>query len=246
MIGTQEVMICNDIQEMVRRAAVQFVEMAGKAISERGFFTVALSGGSTPEPFYRLLAAKDFREKIDWRKVHFFWGDERCVPPTHRESNYRMASDALFSKLDLPEENIHRIKGESGLAAATEYQEEIRRFFHLRSKELPVFDLILLGMGEDGHIASLFPGDPALKEREKPVAAVPLEALLSRITLTPPVIQKARNIMVLVSGRRKAEPLWQGLKGTMPPEKAPVRLLHKAQGKVIWLADREAAGRLGP
>src|SRR5918912_4236836 len=165
-----QVLTFDNPQEVARAAADRFVEIARAAIRERGRFSVALSGGSTPKRAYELLASEDYRDKLDWSKVHIFFGDERCVPPNDAESNYRMANEAMLSRVALPARNVHRIQGVGDAAAnARLYEDELRTFFNDAS--WPRFDLVLLGMGDDGHTASLFPGTAALNEQQAWVAA---------------------------------------------------------------------------
>ncbi len=190
-------------------AAQHFVRAATAAVAERSRFTVALAGGSTPAELYRLLSRPPYREQIPWEQTLVFFGDERCVPPDHLWSNYRMAREALLDHVPLSPANIHRMAGELAPAdAAADYARVIRRTFGLRGAARPVFDLILLGMGDDGHTASLFPGMPALAERRRLVAAtdVPgyVQPAVARITLTYPVLNAARHVMFLVAGASKA------------------------------------------
>src|SRR5918996_4490560 len=147
----RQIIICRDVDELKRKAAEQFIELANKAIQRSGQFTVALSGGSTPRELYALLAAPECRNRVDWFRVHLFWGDERCVPPDHPESNFRMVQESLLSKVQIPAENVHRMMGEKEPEqAATEYEDHLRQFFHLPHGGMPRFDLIFLGLGEDG------------------------------------------------------------------------------------------------
>ena len=172
--GGAEIQVVADPDGLDRSAAHLFVREELDSIQARGLFTVSLSGGSTPLGLYSLLAHEpSIRSQLAWDKIHFFWGDERHVPPDHRDSNYRMANEALLSKVPVPAGNIHRIRGESHDAreAAEEYEKALRQFFHLRNGEFPTFDLVLLGMGTDGHTASLFPGTEALYEQRRLVFA---------------------------------------------------------------------------
>ncbi len=183
-----------------------------EAVTARGVFLLALSGGSTPRSLYETLASPPYRDSLPWAHVHFFWSDERCVPPDHPDSNYRLAEEALLSRLPLREEQVHRLPGEvqPPEAAAARAEQEMRRFFtgqKLRNG-LPLFDLILLGVGPDGHTASLFPGRPALQERDRWVIAEPDPArppLVPRLTLTLPVLSAAREVVFLVAGEGKEE-----------------------------------------
>ena len=249
MSARQEVRILKDADEMSRVAAQEFVSRAQEAVAARGRFAVALSGGSTPERLYRLLAQEDapFRAELPWESMHFFWGDERHVPPDHSESNYRMAQGALLERAPVPPENIHRIEGEQAQAvvAAESYEQALRQFFALGPGELPRFDLILLGLGMCGHTASLFPHSPALREQQRLVTAVWVEKFNAyRITLTPPVINYAAQALFLVSGRDKAETLRTVLARRTDIDEYPAQLLRLAAGKVLWLAEKEAASLL--
>ena len=235
--------VCRDLEEISQRAVRHVVKLAGETILGKGAFRVALSGGSTPRSLYTLLASEPFVGQVEWEKVHFFFGDERAVLPSSEESNYRMAFDSLFSKIPVPRKNIHRIKGEEESASET-YEKDLRESFGLMGDDLPRFDLILLGMGDDGHTASLFPDTAAIDVTDKMVASVYVEKLDSRrITLTAPVIQNAENIMVLVSGRDKAEALGEVLSGLFRPRLYPLQLIRHATGEVVWFVDTPAAAK---
>ena len=216
--------------EHVAAAAAGFFAGAARKVVETGRpFNVALSGGSTPVRLFKLLAAEPYRDGIPWQSVHLFWGDERTVPPDHPDSNYWAADEALLSKLDLPRENVHRIRAELADAeeAAADYEAELRRHFGLAEGEFPRFDLAYLGMGADGHTASLFPGSEALAERRR--LAVPnwVERLgTHRITLTCPTFNAASYILLLVTGGEKAETLQKVLRGPADPPRYPVQLIR--------------------
>src|SRR5262249_38399668 len=204
----QEIEVLDALPQLSLRAASLLGQRAEEAVASSGRFALALSGGSTPARLYQVLAGRpEFRDRLPWDRTHFFWGDERHVPPDHSESNFRLANQVLLSKLKLPPENIHRIRSELSDAAeaASAYEEELRHFFHLAIGQVPRFDLILLGMGADGHTASLFPGTAAIRERSRLVVAHLVHKLGSyRITFTPPVFQSAAHILVLISGAEKA------------------------------------------
>ena len=242
-----EVQIQTGIDELSRAAASEFIRQGHRAVQEKGQFSVALSGGSTPKSLYSLLANdSSFRTEVPWERTHFFWGDERHVPPDHPESNYRMTKEAMLSKIAIPSENVHRIRAENPNAqqAAEEYEETVRTFFRLRAGEFPRFDLVLLGMGPDGHTASLFPGTEALREQRRLVVANWVEKFHAhRITMTLPVLNQAAFVLFLVSGEEKAETLRQVLeeRGQNPP--FPSQLVRPTQGRLLWLVDR-GAGRL--
>ena len=197
-----DVRILVDTAELSRAAAHEFSKLAREAVATRDRFTVALAGGSTPRAAYTVLADEDKHAFLPWEKIHIFFGDERDVPPEHRDSNYRMVREALLSRVPVPAENVHRIRGElSAQAAADQYEGELRRNFRLRPDQLPRFDLVMLGLGDDGHTASLFPASPALSEASHLVVANWVEKLQQyRVTLTFPVLNNARKVIFLVAG----------------------------------------------
>ncbi len=235
-----DILVCDDIDAIARRGAIEFVRAATDSIKETGLFRVALSGGATPLAMYRLLSTYAFKEKLDWTRVRIFFGDERCVRPDDEESNFKAASDALLNEVARPVGNIHRIRAEFGPGAAAEYTEELAGEFDLAGGELPDFDLMLLGMGADGHTASIFAGSPAMDEKEKLVMAVkPPPPLSTRITLTPPVINNSKRIIFLVSGESKAAALKSVLGDG--PEELPARITRSAKGTVKWIVDKAAA-----
>jgi len=238
------VQVFDDAEAVARGAAERFVELGQAAIDARGCFSVGLAGGSTPKRTYELLASEAYREQLNWSKVHIFFGDERCVPPDHSESNYRMANEALISRVSIPPPNVHRINGlGDAVANASLYEDELRTFFNPAS--WPRFDLVLLGMGDDGHTASLFPGTKALVEPRAWVVANWVEKFGAfRITLTAPAINHAANIAFLVTGATKAERLLEVLRGALDPEKLPSQLIQPLDGSLFWLVDKAAAGRL--
>jgi len=239
-----EIRVCKDAAELARQAAELFASLAQERIHSRGIFTVALSGGSTPKALLSLLAEEPFRSRINWSKVHLFWGDERCVPPNHQDSNYRMTREAFLSKAPIPQENVHRMRGEEQATAraADEYADILKDFFKLEEGQLPRFDLVLLGMGDDGHTASLFPGTAALEEKEKLVMANYVEKLNSyRLTLTFPVINNAETIVFLVAGDNKAAALKEVIEGERAPSRLPSQSVQPVNGQLIWMIDEGAA-----
>jgi 6-phosphogluconolactonase len=244
----QEIEVFEALPQLSLRGASLFTECAKGAVSASGRFAVALSGGSTPQRLYTALASRpEFRDPLPWDRTHFFWGDERYVPPDHPDSNFRMVNQALLSKLKLPRGNVHRIRSElsDAAAAAQAYEEELRQFFDLPSDQVPRFDLMLLGLGPDGHTASLFPGTEAIHERRRLVVAHLIPRLGSvRITLTPPVLQNAWRALVLVSGAEKAKVVAEVLEGPLDLDRWPAQLLRAARGSVTWLLDRAAAAQL--
>ena len=244
--GEREIIICGDVDELNHKAAEQFIGLANKAIQQSGRFAVALSGGSTPKALYASLAEPEYRNRLDWFRVHLFWGDERCVPPDHPESNFRMVQESLLSKIQIPSENVHRMMGEKEPErAAREYEEHLRQFFHLTPGGVPRFDLIFLGLGEDGHTASLFPGSPALDEQNRLVATVYVERLKAyRLTLTLPVINAASQIIFLVSGPSKSAVVKELLSAGVKPQDYPAAKVKPAHGHLTWLITRDAAPEL--
>ena len=241
-----DVRIFADARDLAHAAAAEFALRAGEAIRERGTFAVALAGGSTPRALYETLAS-DFgagSRGIPWDRVHVFWGDERCVPPDHPESNYRMAYGALLSKVPLPPEQIHRIRGElpDPARAAGEYEGVLREFLEPRTGDPPRLDLVLLGMGTDGHTASLFPGSPALAP-DAPLVAAPWVGTLGvqRVTLTLSVLNRAACLLFLVAGPEKAEMLRLVLEGEERAERYPAQLIQPVAGRIVWMVDAQAA-----
>jgi 6-phosphogluconolactonase len=246
--------VYRDAEEVALKAARRFARLADQYVVGCGRFTVALSGGSTPRAMNSFLAAPPFLDTVPWSSIYFFWGDERCVPPDHPDSNYRMARETLLSKVPVPEDNIFRIPAENPDPdrAAEEYETTLRHVFaRLAPKTstaplatVPRFDLVLLGMGADGHTASLFPDTPALHADDRVVTANYVEKLNAhRITLTARTINNARNVTFLVAGEDKAEALKQVLEGSYQPETYPSQLIQPQNGSLLWMAD-EAAARL--
>jgi 6-phosphogluconolactonase len=242
-----EIKIFSDPTQVAREAALEFTRLATTAVREQGRGAVALAGGSTPRSMYSLLADdQSLRLKVPWDKLHFFWGDERHVPPDHKDSNYHMAYEAMLSKVPVPSVNIHRIGSEDpdALKAADAYEQELRRFFQLEPGQLPRFDLVLLGMGPDGHTASLFPGTTALNERQRLVAATWVEKFnTNRITLTLPLLNNAANVIFLVCGAEKIEVLRTVLKSKAEPQ-YPAQLIRPGDGRLLWMLDESAAQAL--
>lgn len=234
----------DDLDDMARGAADEITKSAEEAIAARGRFTIALSGGSTPKPAYRRLAQEP---RIDWGGVHVFWGDERHVPPDHPDSNFGMAHDELLSKVPIPSDNIHRMRTEKPDAerVAEEYAWTLRSAFDLGDLgggEWPRFDLVLMGLGADGHTASLFPGSDAVRERSRLVVAPWVSTLgVYRITLTAPVFNHAALALFLVSGEEKGEALKAVLEGDFQPDRVPAQVVRPEDGRLLWLVDRAAA-----
>lgn len=259
----RQVKVFKDTNELNNFAAEKFVELANAFIdSTFQSFKVALSGGSTPKALFRLLASEKFRDKVNWNLVNFFFGDERNVPPTDRESNFRMANETLFEPLQISKFNIERWETEQNNPKKTAKIYEKRLWFSFtlaasneesnsdssdsaKEQWFPRFDLILLGMGADGHTASLFPFTEALNETEKFAVANYVEKLqTTRLTLTFPVINNARNVIFLVAGEEKAETLREVLEGDFQPDKFPSQNVKPEHGNLFWLVDEKAAALL--
>jgi 6-phosphogluconolactonase len=238
-----ELRIVANAEELNQVAAAEFIRQASEAVQATGLFTVALSGGSTPKNLYTLLAS-NLSWQAPWEKMHFFWGDERHVSPDQVDSNYRMTHEAMLSKVPIPPANVHRYKSEQADAhyVADEYEQMLRAFFHLSPGQLPRFDLVLLGMGLDGHTASLFPGTEAVHERQRLVVANWVEQFNTyRITMTFPVLNNAACVIFLVNGGEKAETVRHVLEGDAPPERFPARRVRPTHGRLLWLVEKDAA-----
>lgn len=235
--------VFRDLEGISLAAAKVFADAASHAINARSRFGVALSGGGTPRRLYEILAAKPYHEKIQWKAVHVFWSDERCVPPGDERSNYRMACESLLNHVPIPTGNIHPVHGELPPAeSASRYEAGLRAFF---GAEPAVFDLILLGLGEDAHTASLFPRTPVLAEEERWVAEVYIPKLeTNRITLTAPLINHARQVIFLVSGASKAAALHSVLEGAHQPQEFPAQLIRPGERPPLWLVDKAASHKL--
>ncbi len=234
-----EVKVVADLDQIAKTAAEYIIEQVRKTDNR---FSIALSGGSTPKSLFQVLAKPAYRDRIDWSKVHVFWGDERCVPPDDPDSNYHMTRETLLDHIPLLPDQIHRIRGEADPAdAAAEYEKLLKTFFATNE---PRFDVILLGMGDDGHTASLTPNTPALNETERWVVPTYYEAKQNwRVTFTAPVINAAANVVFLVSGSGKAERLRQVLLGPYQPHQLPSQLVKPTNGNLIWLVDQAAAAQ---
>ena len=243
-----KIRIFADAEAMSKAVANTLVEHISASLQTSDVYSIALSGGATPRRLYSLLAGDpELRRQIPWDRVHFFWGDERHVPPNHPESNYRMVFETMLSKVPIPADNIHRMRGEDPDAdkAAGDYAREIRRFFGIKSGQIPVFNCALLGLGTDGHTASLFPATSALAETERLAVANWVTKFKSyRITLTLPVFNNAAQILFLVNGEEKAETLKAVLEGNRQSSRYPAQRIQPSDGELIWFLDRSAAGRL--
>lgn len=252
--GTYYLQVEPTFEALTALAAKGVVFWGQKAIARRGVFHLALSGGSTPKALYAALAGEPYAHQLAWQHVHLWWSDERDVPSDHPDSNYKLAYDAWIGKVPIPPENVHRVPTELGAAqAAAQYEAAIESRVERRAGRdgptsgfvLPTFDLILLGMGDDGHTASLFPGTPALHERRRLVAAQFVPKLnAQRITFTAPLINAADVVIVLVSGAGKAETLRRVLLGDYRPDVLPAQLVAPTDGKLFWMVDAAAAAQV--
>lgn len=242
--------VASDKEALGHLAAERIASAVEQAIAARGTARIAISGGSTPRRALELLAdsAHPYRGRIDWSRLLLFWVDERCVPPDSPDSNYRMTREALLSRVPLPAENVVRIEGElDPEEAASRYESEIRNRFRMEGAELPQFDLIALGMGDDGHTASLFPHSAALQEMMRLAVANHVEAKNSwRVTLTWPVINRARSVFFLIQDASKAQVVRDVLLGPYQPEIFPSQLIQPQSGDLTLLLDRAAAALLPP
>ncbi len=246
MSSSAEIRVLTTPQDLFAAAAEEIVRLANEAVAERGRFTIALSGGSTPKSLYTLLAT-NARTMLPWERMFFFWGDERHVPPTDPDSNYRMANEAMLSKVSVPPANVFRVPAENPEAAtvAKEYESTLKRFFQTEAGQFPRFDLILLGMGPDGHTASLFPGTAGLAERSRWVIANWVEKLKThRLSFTLPVLNAARCVAFLVSGTDKAQVLKSVLQENVAGEQYPAKMVQPVDGRLVWFLDRAAASAL--
>ncbi|WP_329741833.1 6-phosphogluconolactonase [Dyella sp. A6] len=235
----------DDADAMIGAVADALVARAQAAVAAKGGFSVALAGGGTPRPLYERLATSPYRDRLDWSRIHVFFGDERCVPPDTARSNYRMAHDALLSKAPLPPANVHRMRGEDEPAqAALGYTQTLRSVFR---REWPQLDLVLLGIGDNGHTASLFPGCACLREREQPVCAQYVESQQEwRLTMTLPVINAAAAVWLLADGDGKADVLARVLHGPYRPDELPMQYIAPVADAYAWWLDRAAAASLSP
>jgi 6-phosphogluconolactonase len=241
----QLIRIFNNSVDLSQAAAQVFVEAAMEAVEEKGSFYVALTGGSSPLELYRLLGSAEYREKIPWEKVFVFWGDERWVDLEDERSNAKLAFDSFLDQIPIPKDQIFPMweKGANPADFAQHYEQLLQHTLGI----MGIFDLILLGMGEDGHTASLFPHTPALHEQAKWVDAYYLENQgMYRITLTFPTINRAKQLLVIVQGEKKAEAIYEVLEGKRNPDKYPAQLIQPLKGEVLWLLDKEAASKLSP
>ncbi len=239
------VRIFEELEALSQAAAAEFIESCAAAIARRGQSLVALSGGNTPARLFELLARSPYAEQLDWLHLHIFWGDERCVPPDDPESNYHQANVALLSRVPIPAGNIHRVMGETEPAAAAVAYAQTLKTYAAPPLDWPRFDLVLLGMGDDGHTASLFPRSSV--EMTGSTAAVTADyegRPANRVTLTPQVFNAARRVLFLVSGESKSQTLANVLYGDFRPELFPAQRIRPVDGELTWLVDRAAASKL--
>lgn len=245
--ATPNIHIFADPENLAHAAVIRFVQIAREAIEARDRFTVALSGGSTPKALYALLSTEPWQNQISWDHVHLFWGDERHVPPNDPSSNFGMTQAQLIAHVPIPPENVHRIKAENpdAAAVAAAYEQDLKQSFQLADRQFPQFDLVLLGMGANGHTASLFPGTAAVHESARLVVALWVEEVMGdRITLTPPVINNAREVIFFVTGAEKATTLKAVLDGQYQPDLLPAQVIRPTGGQVTWMVDQAAASSL--
>ena len=235
--------IAKSAKDLATAVAEHFVALAREAIATRGRFSVVLAGGSTPRGVYERLASKGFAERVDWQRIHLFWGDERCVPPDHADSNTRMARETLIDRVPIPSDQVHRICGENPpLEAALAYEKLLHTHFSASTR---TFDLVLLGMGEDGHCASLFPGTAAIHEEKHWVVAHYVDKLQAwRITLTPVMLNAAAEVAFIVSGEEKAERVRQVQNDIHRPRTLPAQIIRPASDRLTWFLDQPAASLL--
>jgi 6-phosphogluconolactonase len=244
----RDVRILTNLEAIAKRAAQEFVQAATSTVAERGSFHVALSGGSTPKALYSLLANNPaLRAQLPWDKMYLYFGDERSVRPDHPDSNFRMAAETMLSRVPLKPEQVCRIKGEckDTEKAAQEYEQALRASFKIGEGQFPRFDLVLLGMGDEGHTASLFPGTKALHETKRLVVRNWVGKLYTnRITLTAPVINNAARVIFMITGADKALALKGVLEGPNEPDQLPAQMIQPSRGQLLWLVDTIAGGML--
>ncbi len=240
-----QIAIYPDIHTLSQHAAEYVVRIANESIALHGQFTIALTGGTTPKEMYSLLGSEPFRRQIDWRLVHIFWGDERCVPHNSPESNSYLAQEVLLNKISISESQIHRMPADQPdrEVASQAYTVEMQRTFGTNG--IPSFDLIHLGMGPEGHTASLFPHQASLHEKRRLVMPVSVpKPPPDRLTFTPPLLNAARNVLFLVTGSDKADALQAVLEGEYQPEEFPAQIVRPTNGEVVWMLDKAAAKNL--
>ncbi len=234
-----------DLDTISQHAAAYIMHIARESIVTRGRFTIALSGGNTPGKLYGLLASEPYNSQIDWQLVDIFWSDERCVPPDHPESNYFMAQEVLLSRISIPVAQVHRMPADqfNRDAASLTYTQEMQRAFSTNG--IPDFDLLQLGMGPEGHTASLFPHQPSLYERERLVMPVTVpKPPPDRLTFTPPILNAARHVLFLATGADKADALRAVIEGPDNPDEYPAQIVRPPNGEVTWMVDSAIAQKI--
>ena len=238
-MSDRSIKVVADAGQIAATAAEEICLAADAAIAARGNFSIALAGGSTPKTLYQLLGSERYAKGIDWKNWHIYFGDERCVPPAHPDSNYRMANESLLSRVPIPADNVHRMKGEiEPQQAAMEYGQMLKQNFGDGG-----LDVILLGMGDDGHTASLFPHTAALAETRHRCVANYVEKMgVWRVTLSAPFINQAGQVIVMVSGGGKAKRIEQVLQGPLDPQNLPIQMIQPTSGQMLWIMDASAAG----
>jgi len=242
------IVVSRDNESAYTLAAGTIVDLAQQAVSARGKFTIALSGGSTPKKLYELLASPAWQPRMPWAQTEFFWGDERYVPSTDSSSNFNMTNQAMLSKVSVPAAQVHRVLTEKDAQeAAALYEKEVRNAVPAGSDGMPQFDLVLLGLGTNGHMASLFPYQPALHEKTKLVIAEYIdEVKMTRLTFSAPLINSARQIMFVSLGPDKATVVRDVVLGVFDPERLPAQLVRPTHGKLTWILDPGSAEKLPP
>ena len=240
-----QIAIYPDSDTLSRDAAQYIVRLANEAVVSHGRFTIALSGGTTPRKLYGMLGDEPYRSQIDWALVDIFWSDERCVPPDSEDSNYLLAQQVLLNKIPIPAAHIHRMPADAPDrdAASQAYTDEMRRVF--ATNGIPSFDLIQLGMGPEGHTASLFPHQASLHEQQRLVMPVSVpKPPPPRLTFTPPILNAAHNVLFLVTGSDKADAVQAVLEGAYNPDEYPAQIVRPTHGEVVWMLDTKAASAL--
>ena len=241
-----QIVVCKDLDDLSSKVAAEVLSFANDFVRSAGKFTVCLAGGNTPKALYALLATDAFAAKIPWDQCHFFWGDERCVPPDHGDSNYRMAREAFLSKVPVSESQIYRMMAEKPPdLAALRYEATLKAHFNSRAGDFPRFHLVFLGLREDGHTASLFPDSEALEVQDRAAVACYVNSLKThRLTLTLPVFNRAANVFFLVSGSSKAQILARVLQPPDNSKPLPAQRIRPQDGRLVWFVDQAAARNL--
>ena len=241
-----EVVRLGDLEALSQEAARRWLAIAQKAVAERGKFSIAISGGNTPRRLFQIMASSPYKDQAPWAQTHVFWADERRVPPNDPQSNYLMACETLLNFVPVPATQVNRMLGEGLLSDATaDYENKLRRYFDLGARDWPRFDLVLLGLGPDGHTASIFPGTRAVSDLTHMVLVYEVPQMHSeRVTLTRRVFNNSRSVIFLVSGSDKAKPLAETLEGPALPSTYPAQVIQPTDGQVVWLVDKAAAADL--